>query len=355
MQNSNDPLVRNLALILLCMTSFGFGTVSVIHYLSPNPRILDLTLPPINFLINLSLVIHLYKNPSHLRRVFRIWLLSSLVTLTISVWYFTLKVTLSDNLSLSEELPPLSPALLIIYMGLAVFENPDELLGIAVSSWLLIALPVLTYLVVHPSDLFTPRGTELFVMFGPAMIFALVLFEFNKVIGNKITSLHDEREQMERLAIRDPLTHLYNRRGMNNIFDDLFLAEGSKAGVILFDIDRFKNINDCYGHDIGDMVLFNVARRCQKVLKKEALIARWGGEEFLVLIQNAREEILLDVAEDLRLAISANPIGPIGKVTASFGVTQFNSKDSIHTSIKRADEAMYAAKQQGRDRVVWRE
>ena len=357
MQNSNEPIIKNLAIILLCLTTLGFCTASIIHYLSPDPNLMDLIIPPINTVINLILVICLYKNLATVKTTFQIWLISSLMTIGITVWFFLVKVIYNDHLKLSQELPPAGPALFIVYINSAVFAKPNEVLKIGIFSWVFIALPILLYLVYHPSDLFTARGTELFIMFGPAMIFALILVKFNKIIDDQVKTLQYERKQMQILSECDPLTHILNRRGMNERIANLTFDQGLVVGFILFDIDHFKSINDQHGHDIGDIVLSEIAQRCQNIISKDDLIARWGGEEFLILIQsdinNNKIEIFMRIAEDLRKTISAKPIGMINKVTASFGVTQIKSKDSIHISLKCADKAMYMAKQQGRNRVVW--
>ena len=187
------------------------------------------------------------------------------------------------------------------------------------------------------------------------MIIVSALIPLHKGIEQKMLSLQKERAQMQLLSERDPLTQLYNRRGIENVFSNFAIAtqaRQSNIGAILFDIDRFKSINDRYGHNIGDIVLSQVTQRCQERLRQDDLFARWGGEEFLILVQGVEEKVLHRIAEDLRAIISAEPIEPVGIVTASFGVTQFYPTDSMESLLKRADEAMYLAKHQGRDRVV---
>jgi diguanylate cyclase (GGDEF)-like protein len=353
MQDIDDAWTRKLTRTLLLVSSLGFGLATVIHYLDPTPRPLDQILPPINCLTYLGLLAYYWHHPASQKIVFRLWLYTILSTLAISAWYFVIKVVLSDQLQLSEELPPLAPALLMIHATTSIFAEPKESFKVGLISWLLIALPILGYLVSHPSDLFTPRGIELFVMFGPAMLFSVVFLEFNKITNQRIATLTSEREAMEALAIHDPLTQVYNRRGIERILFSPTFNQTANPGLILFDLDHFKQINDRYGHDTGDRVLQAVAQRCQHSLRQADLLARWGGEEFLIVIQDIPEDVLFGIAEGLRKLIAQHPIGPIAKVTASFGVTKLTHRDTIHDGIKRADRAMYTAKQQGRDQVIW--
>lgn len=353
MQDLGDDWTRKLTFTLLLVSILGFGIDSVIHRLDPTPRPLDLILPPVNCLIYLGLLVYYVQHPAAQKRVFKIWLLTALSTLVFSAWYFTLKVMLSDQLKLSEELPPLAPALIMLHATTSIFAQPREALKVGLISWLLIALPVLGYLVFHPDDLLTPRGIELFIMFGPAMIFSVVFLEFNKLINQRIAFLNQERATMEALAIRDPLTHAYNRRGIEQILFSPGFNQTSNPGIILFDLDHFKDINDRYGHDMGDRVLQEVTQLCQQRLRQTDLLARWGGEEFLIVVQDIQEDVLFGIADGLRQMIAQQKIEPMAKVTASFGVTRLTPRDTIQDGIKRADRAMYTAKKQGRDQVVW--
>jgi diguanylate cyclase (GGDEF)-like protein len=168
-------------------------------------------------------------------------------------------------------------------------------------------------------------------------------------------------EELKRLATTDALTGLWNRRvGMERFEELLRLSERTKAplGIILFDVDRFKRINDTYGHDAGDEVLRTVARIARKTLRTTDIIARYGGEEFLALLPSTDMKGTFRLAERLRKALMGEkillPDGRKLKVTASFGVTTFEpdgEKVSMETLLKSADEALYRAKRGGRNRV----
>jgi two-component system cell cycle response regulator len=166
------------------------------------------------------------------------------------------------------------------------------------------------------------------------------------------------------LAHTDPLTKLPNRRLLSNYFDKFMASSARHQGngaLLLIDLDGFKEINDQYGHDAGDQVLIEVARRIQSIIRTEDVVARLGGDEFVILLhqldvddQKARG-IALQVAEKL-VNLICQPIqfnGATFNVGASVGVRLFSSEVlDVETAIKDADIAMYQAKQNGRARAV---
>lgn len=170
------------------------------------------------------------------------------------------------------------------------------------------------------------------------------------------------REQQEaelmRLALVDPLTNAPNRRGFFNALNPwLALARrpGNSTALIMLDLDHFKRINDNYGHPIGDQVLKAVAEIGQSQLRDSDLIGRLGGEEFAVLLPRTNVADAMMVAERMRQAIMAVQIKAekaVLSITASFGVTIIRPDDSMVSLIKRADDALYAAKNAGRNQVV---
>ena len=170
------------------------------------------------------------------------------------------------------------------------------------------------------------------------------------------------REQQEaellRLAQMDPLTNAPNRRGFFNALNPwLALARrpGNSTALIMLDLDHFKRINDSYGHLIGDQVLKAVVEIGQSQLRDSDLIGRLGGEEFAVLLPRTSAQDAMMVADRMRQAIMALQIKAekaVLCVTASFGVTTIRADDSMVSLIKRADDALYAAKNAGRNQVV---
>ncbi len=152
----------------------------------------------------------------------------------------------------------------------------------------------------------------------------------------------------------DALTGLLNRRGLYRAFDgeaERARRYGSALAVILFDLDHFKQINDRHGHAAGDRVLRMVGEEVRRALRPADCVGRWGGEEFVVLLPQTVLAGAVEVAERLRYLVSGlrSEAGPL---SASFGVAEWVPTDNLGTLVRRADGALYKAKQAGRNRVV---
>lgn len=166
-----------------------------------------------------------------------------------------------------------------------------------------------------------------------------------------------QNARLHHQATTDPLTGLHNRGFLRQIFDDELRTaeeEGDQLSVILLDLDHFKKINDTHGHDVGDEVLRRVSKRLRRALRVDDYACRWGGEEFLVLLPATARKGAQVVAEKITSAIRGQPIGEAGlTVTASVGLSIFPEHGtSSELLIKRADQALYAAKNAGRDQTV---
>lgn len=162
---------------------------------------------------------------------------------------------------------------------------------------------------------------------------------------------------LENQATTDFLTGIANRRK----FIDLLEAGIREAkryslplSLIFFDIDHFKSINDGFGHEVGDRVLSEIASLVNAAIRESDAFARFGGEEFIILVHNNDVKTGKDLAEKIRQVIEHHRFAEVQTVTCSFGVAQFYPDDTAETIINRADEAMYAAKQNGRNRVETR-
>jgi two-component system cell cycle response regulator len=161
-------------------------------------------------------------------------------------------------------------------------------------------------------------------------------------------------------SVRDALTGLYNRRFVEEFAENLMARatrQGGNLGLIMCDLDHFKQVNDEHGHDAGDTVLREVAAVFVRTLRASDLAVRYGGEEFLMVLQDCGPETPMEVAERLRLAIEEMRIkvggGTILRKTLSLGVAEFPTDSTdLWTAVKYADVALYRAKEQGRNRVV---
>jgi len=161
-------------------------------------------------------------------------------------------------------------------------------------------------------------------------------------------------QQLQELAATDDLTGISNRREMEVMIRqamDHSDRHGEVLSLILCDIDHFKAINDHFGHPVGDQVLIEFCRRIQSQLRRSDRFSRWGGEEFLILLDHTDAGGARDVAEKLRRLVAATPFPKIGTVTASFGVAQRDGRESAADWFARVDNRMYAAKQAGRNCV----
>jgi two-component system cell cycle response regulator len=163
------------------------------------------------------------------------------------------------------------------------------------------------------------------------------------------------------LAVTDALTGLNNRRYLDNHLAVLFkrsLLRGRPLSVLITDIDRFKTVNDTYGHDAGDQVLKEFASRIRSTVRGADLACRYGGEEFVVVMPDTLGEVAAGIAERLRMAVETVPFtlrdsGQVLNVTASFGISsRIGTVETADQLIKQADLALYAAKNSGRNRVV---
>ena len=192
-------------------------------------------------------------------------------------------------------------------------------------------------------------------------IFAGYFLESSYVKANDelIKSREQEKttiKELERISRSDQLTGLYNRR----YFSERLMEEVERikrnhtsACLIMLDIDFFKSINDTYGHPSGDLVLQEISATLRSILRSTDLLARWGGEEFMILLPETNPEHATIFAERMRKAIEEMTIKDVKKVTASFGVVEYdNSVGTIETALRYVDDALYKAKAQGRNKVV---
>lgn len=162
--------------------------------------------------------------------------------------------------------------------------------------------------------------------------------------------------QVETMAVTDTLTETYNRRK----FDEVAVIEQQRAlhdklpfSVIMLDIDHFKRVNDQYGHSAGDQVLKYLCDVVRSLIRQGDMLIRWGGEEFLIVLPATQFDEAAPLAKRIRLEIKQEHFPSVGQLTVSLGVAQLRTDDSIDSLIQRVDQALYRAKQTGRDRVVY--
>jgi len=161
-------------------------------------------------------------------------------------------------------------------------------------------------------------------------------------------------KELRCLSVTDCLTNCYNRRFfMQKLEEEIERAKrnGNKFSLIMLDIDQFKSINDRFGHNAGDLVLKSMAEMIKNRIRKIDTLARWGGEEFVLLLPDTPVENAARLAEELRESLSRMDIQGVGRVTASFGVAGYCPGDSVDSLVNKADNMMYEAKAAGRNCV----
>jgi diguanylate cyclase len=184
---------------------------------------------------------------------------------------------------------------------------------------------------------------------------ALVMKEHQEELQEINTLLKAKNEEYELLASVDPLTKLYNRYKFKQLFNSSLATTLQREGVmslLILDIDYFKQVNDRFGHNIGDVVLQEVAALLKGEIREIDIVCRWGGEEFVVLLPTASIEQAVVIAEKLRNKIASLEIKVVGNISASFGVAEIDKKIFLEDLIAKADEALYKAKSTGRNKVV---
>jgi diguanylate cyclase (GGDEF)-like protein len=177
------------------------------------------------------------------------------------------------------------------------------------------------------------------------MITALIIYFTNVYV----------KDELEFYANHDPLTKIYNRKFFMSYFTQTLQQVArykQDLSVVMIDIDNFKQVNDTYGHDIGDVVLIEVANIIKSNTRKSDIVSRFGGEEFIVLFPNTMKDNAYSVSEKIRCAVEENRFKTVGKITISLGVYTYNKGDDENSMIHKADNALYQAKKTGKNKVV---
>lgn len=257
-----------------------------------------------------------------------------------------------------------------LLISLVVVFDLSTPLGIA-SSTLYVAAVLLTYwsptakitygvaiissMLTIGGYLYKPHVEEMWKALFNRSIALLVIW----VTAVLIIIIKKKQQQLIQIANHDPLTGLFNRREMLNrlaVEHSRVTRTGEDLSIMMIDIDHFKNINDTYGHTIGDLVLKEITHRISERMRDYDLVCRYGGEEFLVIAPETNIQHVHELAERLRVMISEIPLvvdaDTTITMTISIGVTQLRREESVEAMISRADTALYRAKELGRDRVV---
>ena len=175
--------------------------------------------------------------------------------------------------------------------------------------------------------------------------------------GHDISERIEVEKKLHSLATKDALTGIYNRYSLNKEIDTnikKYECYENIFSLLMLDIDHFKNVNDIYGHDVGDYVLKELSSTIENSIRKTDIFGRWGGEEFLLLLPNTNKDEAILIATKIKNIIENHKFCNIPRVTLSIGVSVYNEKIKKELFLKKVDEALYKAKSTGRNRVEYK-
>ncbi|MEW6982655.1 GGDEF domain-containing protein [Colwelliaceae bacterium 6471] len=245
---------------------------------------------------------------------------------------------------------------LFVFASLATIE----LKGVVQIPWLFPSMIGVFFLLDRKVGLFVNMislTVSLFMLSDKLPLIQLLTFIVTIVSTNLFAfafSLQNYRQQKKLVSIarKDPLTGVLNRRAFNEAINEIVMRQNrnfTSQSLILLDIDEFKAINDEWGHDIGDEVLINLTKAILKKLRKTDRLFRIGGEEFAILPYETNQEMSANIAENIRIAIEQSQLLTNKTVTISLGIATYQSGESYPQWFKRADRALYEAKEKGKN------
>ncbi|WP_187470999.1 GGDEF domain-containing protein [Luteimonas viscosa] len=245
-----------------------------------------------------------------------------------------------------------SAAVLLVASAVLAFDG-DRVARVVLVSWL--SLMVFSFLAaLQMMGLWSGPA-----WLGQGLAGSFVLASLLLAIGllDKLLQLRRDRDHASRQAVIDPVTKAMNRQGIEErLYREVEDARERAAplSIAFVDVDRFKEINDCHGHSVGDQCLRIVSWRLRNQLRRNEAIGRYGGDEFLVVLPGRRQDEALSIAERMRISVNCRPLSTADLelvATLSIGVAELEPGESMASLFERADTALYASKSAGRDRA----
>ncbi len=197
---------------------------------------------------------------------------------------------------------------------------------------------------------------------GKERIFLVSVRRFGKtglhvVSFRDITELEREKRHLQLESVRDHLTQIYNKRAFEHYLrekiQDYRTFHRFEVSVVMFDLDDFKRINDTYGHTAGDRVLRRLTRIVRGQIRKSDFFARWGGDEFMIVMEGIEPAQAARIMDKIRLSVENADFGVPERITCSFGITAIGDNDTLIEIIERVDKLLYQAKEKGKNQIVW--
>ncbi|MDU2937701.1 MAG: GGDEF domain-containing protein [Enterobacteriaceae bacterium] len=272
----------------------------------------------------------------------------SIVSGCLWAWHVAIKYAQIDPSDFSYLIIAL---LSVLFIGTISFPNN-------ISAFTLHSLPIfLTCLWLNDGELW-PRMVYCFALPMVGIAIQHVIQKRNDHFAQSLMyKLLEERETLNDLSMLDPLTGLYNRRGLKNRLDTLLTLDSGQHYVLLIDIDHFKAYNDHYGHMMGDQALIRVSAAIRDAVRSRDIVTRFGGEEFMVLVTNIDAAQARDTAERIRQQVYDLKIPHMfnervaTNVTVSIGIADLQG-DAVDVALENADKALYEAKHLGRNNIL---
>ncbi|WP_339775077.1 diguanylate cyclase [uncultured Methylophaga sp.] len=203
---------------------------------------------------------------------------------------------------------------------------------------------------------FQQHNTVLFwqLLVGVSLVLLVLVYRYRQVHHHN-RNLRNLNNQLEQISRYDHLTGLANRYALHERFNEEIETSSQTKQIfslILLDVDFFKTINDDYGHDVGDEVIKQFASLLMSMVRENDMVGRWGGEEFLILCSQTTKNGAFQLADQLRRQVQSYNFPVNQQITASFGLSEYRHGETIGDTIKRADDALYKAKRNGRNQIV---
>lgn len=240
---------------------------------------------------------------------------------------------------------------LFIYSTLFIFikGNKIGLAGFAIMLLSLVLLKIQPFIPVYYST-----SQIIYIIFVVTILCSIVI-TFQHVVETSQKLIVKQKQQLAKVSVTDRLTGIYNRAKLDDILENeihRYKRYKHVLGLILLDIDHFKDVNDTYGHQVGDKVLAELAVILKTHCRETDYVGRWGGEEFLFICPETDLDGIFILSETIRYSVESHKFSVIDKLTVSLGISGSEENDTADALLKRADDALYYAKGYGRNQTI---
>lgn len=339
--------------ILLIVGTCAWALFAVIETATGVISPFDAYAYPILFVYYFVITIFLHLYPTYRIEVSVATITGLALYMAVTHWLYYIAPNSASLDALSFQQARIVQWYVLIFISSFIFFETKSAIIASVAFYLSLAIPEIIFLLGdNQRDDQVTATTLISLISNPVYIVCLWGVTLLKEHAYRA---EDKASLMAQMALKDNLTDALNRRGAQAFIDKVQqnLSQNNwRCGVILFDLDYFKLINDRHGHDAGDKALIELVKLSQSQLRTEDALARWGGEEFLVILPNASLENTANLAERLRASLEHQNNGILAEVTASFGVALLTNANSFQQAVKNADGALYQAKANGRNQVA---